>query len=145
MNRAADLRHPERAAAWLRAQVLRELRSGGDQLRGMSERRAVLAELGLAEPATDAVGQLSLEERAALIAASVEGMEPNDVATILGRDPAATRRRVTAARAKYLAAASHWLGTLPSAGLAGGALARRVEEAAARAIGPRPVVRAAHD
>jgi hypothetical protein len=77
-DRAGELRHPERAAAWLRARVLRQLRSSGERPSGVRERHAVLSELGLAEPAADALAQLSLSERAALIAAAVEDLAMAD-------------------------------------------------------------------
>lgn len=145
-DRAGELRHPERAAAWLRARVLRQLRSSGERPSGVRERHAVLSELGLAEPAADALAQLSLSERAALIAAAVEDLAMADVATVLGSDPAAARRRLVTARTKYLAAARYWLARVPMASVPGGSLARRIDEAAARAIGRQPLERdAAHD
>jgi len=145
MNRAADLRHPERAAAWLRARVLRELKAGRSQLPPIGERRAVLSELGLAEPATDALSELSIDERGALIAGTIEQLELADVATILGSNLATARRRLTAARTRYLVHAGHWLRATPADALPVGALSRRVHEGAAWAIGPRPPAEMPHD
>jgi hypothetical protein len=59
------------------------------------------------------------------------------VATILGRDVATARRALRAARARYLAAAGHWLDGTPVSALPAGDISRRVDEAAARAIGTR--------
>lgn len=81
---------------------------------------------------------LTLDDRAALVAASVERFAITDVATILGRDAAAARRIVQAARRRYLAATTRWTADLPAEALPGGEIAARVEQAAARAIGPRP-------
>jgi DNA-directed RNA polymerase specialized sigma24 family protein len=146
MQRASELRHPERAAAWLRARVLREARNGGiGRTPAPRERHAVLAELGLAAAATDALAQLTLEERSALIAATIERLATPDVATVLGRDLPATRRSVTRARVKYLAAATHWMRDLPPSDLPKGEIAQQIEEDAARAIGRQPVDLQGHD
>jgi DNA-directed RNA polymerase specialized sigma24 family protein len=138
--RAAELRHPERAAAWLRARLLRVLRRTSDSRRhSRAERRAALLELGMPEAMMAALEGLTLGDRAALVAASVERFAISDVATILGRDAAATRRILQAARQHYLAATTLWAGDLPATALPGGEIAARVEQAAARAIGPRIV------
>jgi DNA-directed RNA polymerase specialized sigma24 family protein len=136
--RAAELRHPERAAAWLRAQLLRRLRRTGDSGRhSRAERRAALQELGMPEPMMAALEALTVDDRAALVAASVEQLAFTDVATVLGRDAVATRRILQSARRRYLAATTLWSGDLPPAAMPGGQIAARVEQAAARAIGPR--------
>jgi DNA-directed RNA polymerase specialized sigma24 family protein len=138
--RAAELRHPERAAAWLRARLLHTLHRSGDQGRHpRAERRAALLELGVPEPMMAALESLTLDDRAALVAASVEQLAVTDVATILGRDEAATRRILQAVRRRYLAAMALGNGGLPAAAPAGGQIAVRIEQAAARAIGPRNV------
>jgi DNA-directed RNA polymerase specialized sigma24 family protein len=135
--RAAQLRHPERAAAWLRARVLRILRRTGDSRRHTrTERRAILLELGMPEAMMAALEGLTLDDRAALVAASVERLAITDVASVLGSDAAATRRILQAARRRYLAATTLWSGDLPAAALPGGEIAARVQQAAARAIGP---------
>jgi DNA-directed RNA polymerase specialized sigma24 family protein len=138
--RAAQLRHPERAAAWLRARVLRTLRRTSDSGRHTrAERRAILLELGMPEAMMAALEGLTLDDRAALVAASVERLAITDVATVLGRDAAATRRMVQAARRRYLAATTIEHGDLSAQAVPGGEIAARVEQAAARAIGPRSV------
>ncbi|HYN64360.1 MAG TPA: hypothetical protein VES36_07135 [Candidatus Limnocylindrales bacterium] len=137
--RAAQLRHPERAAAWLRARLLRALRRTSDSRRhSRAERRAILLEVGIPEAMLATLEGLTLDDRAALVAASVERFAITDVATILGRDAAAARRIVQAARRRYLAATTRWTADLPAEALPGGEIAARVEQAAARAIGPRP-------
>jgi DNA-directed RNA polymerase specialized sigma24 family protein len=136
--RAAQLRHPERAAAWLRARLLRTLRRTTDTRRhSRAERRAVLVDLGVPEAMLAALEGLTLDDRAAMIAASVERLAITDVATVLDRDAAATRRILQAARRRYLASTTLWAGDLSAAALPGGEIAARVEQAAARAIGPR--------
>jgi DNA-directed RNA polymerase specialized sigma24 family protein len=135
--RAAQLRHPERAAAWLRARVLRALRRTSDNRRhSRAERRAILQELGMPEAMMAALEGLTLDDRAAVVAASVERLAINDVATILGTDAPATRRILQGARRRYLAATTLWSGDLPAAALPGGEIAARVQQVAARAIGP---------
>jgi DNA-directed RNA polymerase specialized sigma24 family protein len=134
----AELRHPERAAAWLRSRVLRDVRrSGESRLHSRAERSSVLLELGVPEPAIATLEGLTIDDRAAIVASSVEGFSPTDVATILGRDLHATRRLLRDARNRYLADALHWLADVPRDALVGGEIASRVEQAAARAIGPR--------
>jgi DNA-directed RNA polymerase specialized sigma24 family protein len=134
--RAAELRHPERAAAWLRAQLLRTLRrTTANGRHSRAQRRAALLELGMPEAMMAALEGLALDDRAVLIAASVERLAITDVATILGRDAAATRRILQAARRRYLAATTLWSGDPPAAVLPGGEIAARVQQAAARAIG----------
>ena len=134
--RVGDLRHPERAAAWLRARVVRAVRRTAESRRhSRSERRAVLLELGVPEPAIATLEGMSLDARAAVVASSVERFALVDVATVLDRDLEATRRLLRDARRRYLSDAMHWLSTVPREGLGGGAIAARVDEAAARALG----------
>jgi DNA-directed RNA polymerase specialized sigma24 family protein len=137
-TRAAELRHPERAAAWLRARLLRALRRTSESRRhNTPERRAALRELGMPEAMMAALEGLSLEDRAAIVAASVERFSIIDVATILGRGVHATRRILKAARRRYLAAGAMSMGDPPAEALPGGEIAARVEQASARAIGAR--------
>ena len=141
--RAQQLRHPERGAAWLRAEVLRDVRRGGPpRPQSVDARRTALAELGVADGLIDALAQLPLDERAALIAGMIERLDIRDVATVLDRSVGATRHRLRHARIKYLAVASQWLRAMPSATLPGGELSRRVDEAAAWAVGAAQVASA---
>ncbi len=137
-TRAAQLRHPERAAAWLRARLVRVLRQTSDSRRQTrAERGSVLLELGVPEAMMAALEGLPLDDRAAVVSASVERFSIIDVATILGRDLLATRRILQAARRRYLAATTLWTADLPAEALPGGEIAARIEQVAARAIGPR--------
>jgi hypothetical protein len=137
-RRAAELRHPERAAAWLRRQVLKELRrTRASRHLVAAERRAALVAIGAAEPAVAALEELTLERRAALVASVVERFALADVATILDSDLVGAGRTVDGARREYLDAAAHWMRELPNPAVPGGALAERIDQAAARAVGPR--------
>jgi hypothetical protein len=136
-RRAADLQHPERAAAWLRASALKSLSGWTPQRSYTSDRtrRGVLRGMGVANAVYDGLAALSVRERAALIATSVERFEPLDVETILGRSNGASRRLVARARQGYLAkvttsAAFTDIGPVP-----GGALAEMVRQGAERAMG----------
>jgi hypothetical protein len=139
--RASELRHPERAAAWLRARVLRDARRLPARPRSVHDRSAVLAELGMAQAATNSLAQLSIDERAALVASAVERLDPGDVATVVGRSDTAARKLVLRTRQRYLGAALHWLGDA-AAPASGGAIAERVQEAAASALGGVAAIRA---
>jgi DNA-directed RNA polymerase specialized sigma24 family protein len=98
-----ELRHPERAAAWLRARVLRHLRP--ERSPKLDEaRRATLAALGVAERASTALALLTPRERAGLIAEHVEALEPLDVATVIDRDGQRLTRLLARARARYASA-----------------------------------------
>jgi DNA-directed RNA polymerase specialized sigma24 family protein len=134
---ATALRHPERAAAWLRARVVDSLRRQGIDSSVMdSARRASLADLGVAGPAFDGLAALSPMERAALVASVVEGFEPIDVETILDLAPTAARRITARALERYQLAAT----PAQSFGIGAphGSLARRVQEVAGRALSPTP-------
>jgi len=134
--RAAQLRHPERGAAWLRAELLSEVRrAGAPRPQSVEARHATLAALGVPDGLTDALAALPLDERAALIAGMVERLDIRDVATILDRSGAATRQMLRNARVKYLGVASQWLRGVPETTLPGGELSRRIDEAAAWAVG----------
>jgi DNA-directed RNA polymerase specialized sigma24 family protein len=134
--RAGELRHPERAAAWLRSRVVDALRRAPEgRIHTPAERRAVLLGLGTPEASVAALEGLSLEDRAALVAGSVERFTLTDVAVILGRDPSTARRILHAARRRYLAEADHWMADLPAAATPGGEIAERVERVAAGAMG----------
>ncbi len=101
---ASELRHPERAAAWLRARVLRGLHQGVG--RGPSsataERRQALATLGVDATMYDGLAMLGLEARAALVASAVERFEPIDIETILGASSPGARKVITRSRDQYL-------------------------------------------
>lgn len=128
-ERIRQLRHPERAAAWLRASLLHAARqpAWGHQRPGEPERRDVLLKLGV-DPATyDALASLDVRSRA-VVAATVEGFAAADVYEVAG-----SNERVRRARRDYLTAylaASRTRNTKPPAG----PLAARVHAAAATAL-----------
>jgi len=138
---AAALSHPERAAAWLRARVYGRLRHAVlfGRRPADAERRAELARLGVDEATFDGLASLSTADRAAFVASMIERFEPMDVETILGRGSNATRRSVSHANRRYLAAvAVHQIS--PGAEAAGD-LSRRVRDVAERTFSPRPGAR----
>jgi len=128
-ERIGQLRHPERAAAWLRASVTRAARrpAWGHQRPGEAERRDALLTLGV-DPATyDALASLDARSRA-VVAATLEGFAAADVYEVVGSD-----ERVRRARRDYLTAylaASQTRNTKPAAG----PLTARVHAAAAQVL-----------
>ena len=134
-RRAAELRHPERGAAWLRAQLLRRLArvSSARISRGDDERRAALRQLGAADPLFDGLAGLSMRERVALVASAVERFDAADVETILGLRPGASPRLVGRAREHYLSAVAAAVPPNALGGTSGGGLvADRVRAVAGR-------------
>ncbi|HJP72587.1 MAG TPA: hypothetical protein VJ975_12795 [Candidatus Limnocylindria bacterium] len=121
-----QLRHPERAAAWLRARVVRSSR--GMPRAGL--RMQALSELGVEPEVAGALGTLRHLERAAVIAASIERLDLRDVATVVGQDGAALERLLARARRRYAAAHSARAGQeIPA-----GPLVDRVRAEALRAM-----------
>jgi len=96
-----DLRHPERAAAWLRQHVV--ARAGGTAAGGsQAVDRHVLGDLGADDGVVAGLAMLRRHERAALIASAIERLDRRDVATIVGRDGGALDRLLRRARTRYL-------------------------------------------
>lgn len=110
-EQAATQRHPERAAAWLRARALRALQHESSRTASAEEgvRREALAELGVEEAVFHGLAALGTDARAALVASAIERFDPIDIETILGAGPAATRRVIAEARGRYLRS----VGTMP--------------------------------
>jgi hypothetical protein len=133
-GRASTLRHPERAAAWLRARVLRlaarRLPRPGP---GDNDRRAALSELGVDANCGVALGALSGIERAALVAVDTEGLAPLDLEVVLDRNASASRRILARARRRYVEAFLAARGTAGDPELRG-PIAERVHEAAQVAL-----------
>jgi DNA-directed RNA polymerase specialized sigma24 family protein len=135
--RVPELRHPERAAAWLRGRVLRRARRDGE---GARRRRAdvqlALAELGAGDADRRGLERLSLVERAAVIATAVERLDRRDVATLIGREGRGLDRLVRRAMRTYLATAS--IASTEAGGGSGsvvpGPITERVHRAAERAL-----------
>jgi hypothetical protein len=137
-QQAAALRHPERAAAWLRARTLRGLPRGTSRNASteVAARREALANLGVDGAVFEGLAALGVKARAALIASAIECFEPIDIETILGAGPAGTRRTIAEARNRYLRVVGDLPAGQPGAapGYAGGELATRVRGVAARTI-----------
>lgn len=123
-----SLRHPERAAAWLRSQV----RAG---LPARSPRPGVaadaLADLGADAGVVAGLAVLDPRRRAALIASTIERLDRSDVATIVGRDGARLQRLLAEARSRYVAAYRRAL-PAPSAH---GPITDRLTEVARQTVG----------
>ncbi|HEY6608910.1 MAG TPA: hypothetical protein VI277_06930 [Candidatus Limnocylindria bacterium] len=129
LERVDELRHPERAAAWLRARLLQSalaLRSAD-----LQPSPAALAGLEAGPAVSAGLGALKTRERAALIASTIEHLDPRDVAAVLGRDGSGLRHLVTKARRTYLAA---YLGA-GGEPTAAGPIAERLHDVAQRTIG----------
>jgi hypothetical protein len=103
-NQAAALRHPERAAAWLRARTLHTLHQRRSITRKVpiDARRATLATLGVDEAAFRGLAALNLDARAALVASAIERFDPIDIETILDASPAAARHAAAEALDRYV-------------------------------------------
>lgn len=100
-GRIGDLRHPERAAAWLRRHVVRGARTGRLRRRAPASR---LAELGADAATTRALASLSPRERAALVASDVERLDRRDVASVVAHDGSALEDLLRRARERYFRA-----------------------------------------
>lgn len=125
MSRLDELRHPERAAAWLRSDVLDRLP------RPHGGRAADLEALGVSASVVAGLAALTRTQRAALVAADVERLGARDVATIAGRSGARLERLLVNARRRYLAA---YRASSPPR-TAGGTIADHVATTARRALG----------
>lgn len=126
----AELRHPERAAAWLRAHVVRTGASGDRNLT-TADRLAALAALGVTPPALAGISGLTRVERAGLIVTAIERLDARDVATVVGRTGDHLHTLLRRARQRYLGGATAALDDLDAAP---GPIARRVAASAARTM-----------
>lgn len=124
--RVRELRHPERAAAWLRRRVVE--RAARSRL-GASH--GAVDDLGLDRAAAAGLRALRRRERAALIADAVERLDRGDVGTVVGLDGRRLDRCLRDARARFVAAASAV--PTPEADEAG-PIVMRVHAIASRAI-----------
>ena len=133
----AESQDADQAAAWLRREVIGELRrTWPTPYLAPGERHAVLSRMGVAEPLISALEEMSAEQRAALVVSSIEGMAMADVATTLDADLGDAYRAVEGARLDYLTTAARM--TAPGPAATPGPLARRISEIRARAIGNVP-------
>jgi DNA-directed RNA polymerase specialized sigma24 family protein len=96
-----ELRHPERAAAWLRARVLHGAGSDDGRL-DADERLESLADLHVGPAALAGLAGLTRVERAGLIATAIERLDRRDVAVIVGRDGDRLEKLLRRARRRYL-------------------------------------------
>ena len=134
----AESQNSDQAAAWLRREVIGELRRTWPtpQLQP-EERHAALHRMGVADPLISSLEGMSAERRAALVVSTVEGMAMADVANTLDTDLGDAYRVVEAARLDYLTTALQV--TAPGRAETPGPLARRISEIQARAIAKVPV------
>jgi hypothetical protein len=123
------LRHPERAAAWLRSHVVRHAGRRGADL-PVAERIAGLADLDVSAAALAGLAALDGRGRAALIATRIERLDRRDVATIVGQDGARLDRLVQLAIERYLAGHGATADDAPGSG----PIADRVRASAARIL-----------
>ena len=132
MSRTTELRHPERAAAWLRRRITSNTDRAGRPTRGRSagDGRLAIEELGAGAAAFAGLSVLNIRERAALIADSIERLERGDVATIVGIDGARLDRLIRRVRGRYTATVAASLD--PSA--TDGPTVERIQAIAARAL-----------
>jgi hypothetical protein len=103
--RHADaLRHPERAAAWLRGRVLRNVPGRGWRRRAPreEERRATLAAIGVDAGTYDVLRRFTARQRATLVAGEVEGLSPLDLELVLGSGGRSVRRGLADTRQLFL-------------------------------------------
>jgi hypothetical protein len=125
------LRHPERAAAWLRARVLSIAMSDTvNRGRALSDRAEVLEQLHVDLPLIDALSALDLRQRAALVAHDVERLDIRDVATVVGAHGEDLQRLLSHARAQLISA---FTGEVPT-DTSQGAIATKIRDAAARVL-----------
>ncbi len=100
-----DLRHPVRAAAWLRHRVLRS--AGRRQpARAARDRLAALEPLGIDGAVLAGIAALGTRERAGLIAATVERFADLDVGVVVGAQGDRLHALLRRARGRYLEAAA---------------------------------------
>ena len=125
-----ELRHPERAAAWLRARVLRAVGSNDRRL-DVAERLASLSDLHVEPAALAGLAALSRLERAALIATAIERLDRRDVAVVVGRDGDRLDALLKRSRRRYLDGATATPDELDGPA---GPIAQRIAESAARTM-----------
>lgn len=131
--RAAELSHPERAAAWLRWRIVRAAGRGGRRTSGPQHdrRRAALEELGVDDAALAGLRALDVRERAALVAGTIERLDRRDVATIVGMDGGRLERLVQRARRRAMGAAA---ARIEPGAREDGPIAARIQSIAARTM-----------
>ena len=130
--RTEELRHPERAAAWLRRQVMRQAGRGRSSVdRSAAAPGFALERMGVDAPILAGLSVLTTRERGALVADSVEGLDHGDVATVVGVDGARLDRLLGRARDRYTVAAAD---ALDEGSTGDGPRVARIRAIAARAL-----------
>jgi DNA-directed RNA polymerase specialized sigma24 family protein len=127
-QRASHLRHPERAAAWLRARAVEVARKAhAGRTRSITpEQRDALDAIGVEPAVATALATLDIRERAVVVAEAVEGLGTLDVATVAGVDRGRVAPLRKRARRRYAAAYASALDEPPLPG----SLASRIRAAA---------------
>lgn len=115
-DQLASLRHPERAAAWLRSRVVRDARRHRRPRGTADEREAALSALGVDGAILAGLEPLGIRERAGLIASTVERLDVRDVATVVGRSGVPLDRLLRHARSRYLAGQARAAAGMPVVG-----------------------------
>ena len=122
-----ELRHPERAAAWLRRRIVEEARTLRPHEASTAE--AAVAVLGADAAMLQALARLGRSERAALIASVIERLDRRDVGLIVGRSGGALDRLIRRARDRYAAAFP-----APEPAAPGGPIVSHIHEVARQAL-----------
>lgn len=133
-QRVHELRHPERAAGWLRAQVLRHAPRLRRATRPGPAAIRALGELGADAFVVTALRVLSTRERAALIATDIERLEQRDVGTIIDADGAGLERVIRQARSRYAYAFAAFAAVADHEPTINGPLTAKIQAAADRAL-----------
>jgi hypothetical protein len=135
-RRAGQLRHPERAGAWLRRRVTRGLKRPSRPEPNREERRAALTALGVDAATFDTLATFTPLERATLVAAVIERLDPRDVEVVLQANAAAVYRQTASVRRRFIErrAAAHAATGSEADALAEPLLATRITDIAERAL-----------
>jgi DNA-directed RNA polymerase specialized sigma24 family protein len=110
--RLEALRHPERAAAWLRQHVVRHARGTRPGRGRQPVDLGILGDLGADAGVVAGLALLAPRDRAAFIASAIERLDRRDVATIVDRDGKALDNLLRRARQRYIAG---YLAVIPDA------------------------------
>ena len=128
-ERIDELRHPERAATWLRRWVVERVGTVAPPTDAAAS--GALFDLGADAPVATALAALRIPERAALIASTIERLDRRDVGVIVGRDGPAIDRLIRRARARYIDA---YAAVAPDASAMMGPIVSQIAEAARAAL-----------
>lgn len=130
VDRITELRHPERAAAWLRERVTRAAPRRPPPM-AVDRRLAALEPIGVTRPILAGLAALDRAERAALIVATLERLDRRDVADVVHREGRSLEALLATAHRRYLSAHAE----VPAErDVEDGQLMSLVREAAARAM-----------